>query len=68
MSVIWYYDKTGQPAFYRIGDNAYKDGERIYWISAENWYSSSSGFVHRAYYESEKWLFSSTGEGKYYRT
>ncbi|RWK06523.1 hypothetical protein [Mesorhizobium sp.] len=64
---VWYYDKNGRPAFYRSGDNAYKDGNRIYWISGGNWYSNQSGPAERVLYESGMWLFDNSGTGQFYR-
>ncbi|MDS9468696.1 hypothetical protein RGQ15_14110 [Paracoccus sp. MBLB3053] len=65
---VWYFDRNGTPAFYRDGDNVFKDGKRIYWISSGNWYSNASGPVRRAFYESEKWLIDDTGTGQFYRS
>lgn len=67
MGAIWYYDKDGRGAFYRDGNNAYKDGKRIYWISEGNWYSDQSGRAERTFYESGKWLMDNTGTGQFYR-
>lgn len=65
---VWYFDKGGRPAFYRVDDNVFKDGKRIYWVSGTNWFSNQSGRVRRELYESDKWLFDANGNGKYYRS
>ncbi|MDR5650985.1 hypothetical protein [Ruixingdingia sedimenti] len=64
---IWFYDKAGHAAFYRVGDNAYKDGKRLFWISGGNWYSNASGQARRAFYESGKWLINEQGVSEFYR-
>ncbi|SIR22259.1 hypothetical protein SAMN05421641_13120 [Paracoccus thiocyanatus] len=67
-NAIWYYNRNGEPAFYRDGDNAYRHGKRLYWISGGNWYSNASGAARRELYESGKWLFDNSGTGQFYRS
>ena len=64
---IWYYDKNGRSAFYRVDDDVYRDGRRIYWVSDGNWYSNEFGHVERVFYESGEWLFNNAGSNEYYR-
>ncbi len=65
MTVRWYYDTSGRPAYYRQGDHLYDAaGSMCFFASNGYWYEDGTP----RFFEREAWVYSIAGTASFYHS